>query len=749
MINFNYVKNMGYGKATRVVLLFAFLFAFVPVQTARAAVTITVAASVVVVNGADGYCSLREAITAANTDTNVNECVAGVGTDVINLATNSTYTISDFADSTNGQNGLPAITSKIFIKANGSIVRRDPALSCGPNGTVAASEFRIFYLSSAADLTLEKMTLQSGCADGAEPNGSGGALYNNGGKLNFNFSGISASTAYQSGGAIFNSGIINITNATLENNTATSYGGAIENKKALSITNSLLNGNISNFGGAVDSWNSTLTVVNSIFSGNKASLSGGAISNLNNSTLAVTNTTFSANTANNEGGAIYTTSEAGLNFVTITANTADKDGNGSGDGGGILTSAPGNTYVKNSIIGANIDSSPVVGDKVPDCGGILSSQDYNLIQDATGCSIGGTIGHNIAGQDPLLAALADNGGVTKTHALLNNSPARDRIPFNTNTCGQITTDQRLINRPQPSGGQCDIGAYEVQPGTIIIAVVGTNGNNDTFNFTSSLPGYSNFPVTIVNGTGSVTFSNISPGSYTVTQSTLPSGWAFASVLCVDSDNGTIIVGQASTIDLDSGQTVTCTYTNTPSTTFIDVPASYWAWSWIERLYNAGITGGCTSSPRQYCPTSPVTRAEMAVFLEKGKHGSAFTPPNVPATFGDTGSHWAKNWIQALAADGITGGCGGGNYCPDYNVSRAQMAVFLLKLEHGSSYTPPAATGRVFNDVPSTYWAVTWIEQLANEGITGGCGSNNYCPDGAVTRAEMAAFLVKVLELPKK
>ncbi|MBK8823983.1 MAG: S-layer homology domain-containing protein [Anaerolineales bacterium] len=741
MINFKSIKKIGYDKAIHFALLFAFLFAFIPVQTAHAA-SITVAAGVVVVNGADGHCSLREAIMAANTDAAVNECVAGSGDDTINLPASVTYTITDFVDSTNGQNGLPAITSKMTINANNSIVRRDPGLSCLINGSASATEFRIFYLTSTANLTLNKMSLQSGCSDGVHPNGSGGILYNNGGKLNFDYSGISSSKANQFGGALFNSGITNVTNGTLSFNTATSYGGAIENYSTLNITNSVFIGNLSNYGAAVDSWKGTLAVVGSVFSGNAASSSGGAISNLGPNTLSIVNSTFSANTANNEGGAIYNTGEASLNFVTITANIADNDTNAIGNGGGLLTSSSGNSYVKNSIISGNIDRSA----NAPDCGGILLSQDYNLIQVTTGCTVSGTIAHNIIGQDPQLGALVDNSGVTKTHALLNTSPARDRIPYNTNTCGQVTTDQRGIARPQPTGGQCDIGAYEVQPGTIVIAVVGTNGN-DTFNFTSSIPGYSAFPVNILYGAGSTTFSNISPGSYTVTQSILPSGWVFTNVACVDSDSGTTVAGQIATIDLDSGQTVTCTYTNTPSTTFVDVPTSYWAWSWIERIYNAGITSGCTSSPRQYCPDTAVTRAQMSVFLEKGKWGSGFVPPNVPATFADTGSHWAKNWIQALASDGITSGCGGGNYCPDYNVSRAQMAIFLLKAAHGSSYTPPAATGRVFNDVTSSYWAASWIEQLSNEGITGGCGSNNYCPDGPVTRAEMAVFLVKVFNLP--
>jgi hypothetical protein len=111
------------------------------------------------------------------------------------------------------------------------------------------------------------------------------------------------------------------------------------------------------------------------------------------------------------------------------------------------------------------------------------------------------------------------------------------------------------------------------------------------------------------------------------------------------------------------------------------------------------------------------------------------------------SYWASSWIEALAADGITGGCGGGNYCPDNNVTRAQMALFLLKSKYGVSYTPPPATGTKFLDVPAHFWAADWIEQLANEGITGGCGNNNYCPDTPVTRAQMAVFLVRTFNLP--
>ncbi|KXK14631.1 MAG: glucose/sorbosone dehydrogenase-like protein [Chloroflexi bacterium OLB14] len=180
-------------------------------------------------------------------------------------------------------------------------------------------------------------------------------------------------------------------------------------------------------------------------------------------------------------------------------------------------------------------------------------------------------------------------------------------------------------------------------------------------------------------------------------------------------------------------------------TFADVPETYWAHDWIERLYAAGLTGGCTTSPLNYCPTLPVTRAEMAVFLERGLHGNSFTPPNVPATFGDTAGHWAEDWIEALKADGITGGCGDGNYCPNAPVTRAEMAVFLLRVMHSASYTPPNHAP-TFGD-SAGHWAEDWIEQLAIEGITSGCGGGNYCPNSPATRDQMAVFLVNAFGLP--
>jgi hypothetical protein len=184
-------------------------------------------------------------------------------------------------------------------------------------------------------------------------------------------------------------------------------------------------------------------------------------------------------------------------------------------------------------------------------------------------------------------------------------------------------------------------------------------------------------------------------------------------------------------------------------TFTDVPISYWAWQYVERLVNAGVTAGCGGG--KYCPESPVTRDQMAVFLLRGIHDSSYNPPVVGGStgFADVPSdYWAAAWIKQLAMEGITGGCGSGNFCPVQPVTRDQMAVFLLKAKYGRSYTPPPVGGSTgFADVPPNYWAAAWIKQLVAEGITAGCGNGNYCPGSPVTRDQMAVFLVKTFDLP--
>jgi len=178
--------------------------------------------------------------------------------------------------------------------------------------------------------------------------------------------------------------------------------------------------------------------------------------------------------------------------------------------------------------------------------------------------------------------------------------------------------------------------------------------------------------------------------------------------------------------------------------FLDVPGNQQFYNFVTTLVSNAITVGVGNG--LYGVNDPTLRQQMAVFLLKGRHGICYVPPNCTGTFSDVPcpSTFA-NWIEALAAEGITGGCGTGIYCPQNPVRRDQMAVFLLKAEHGPSYTPPPCSGD-FPDVPCPSQFANWIEQLAAEGITGGCGGGNYCPNDPNTRGQMAVFLTKTFDL---
>ena len=179
--------------------------------------------------------------------------------------------------------------------------------------------------------------------------------------------------------------------------------------------------------------------------------------------------------------------------------------------------------------------------------------------------------------------------------------------------------------------------------------------------------------------------------------------------------------------------------------FADVPVSHPFYTYVETLLHNDVTGGCGGG--SYCPDSSVTRAQMAVFLLKSKLGPSHVPPPATGTvFPDVpAGSFGADWIEELARYQITGGCGSGNYCPNSSVTRAQMAVFLLKSQFGSAFTPPACTGE-FGDVACPSQFADWIERLALEGVTGGCGGGDYCPGNPVTRGQMAVFLVKAFGL---
>jgi N-acetylneuraminic acid mutarotase len=307
------------------------------------------------------------------------------------------------------------------------------------------------------------------------------------------------------GGGINNLGNVTIAGCVLRDNTIVTSGGSF-NEGA---------------GGGIYNIYGTVTILNSTLSGNSASANGGSNSNSgrgggiynNNGTVKITNSSISGNSAsangsgNNygEGGGIYNSNGGALTITnsTISGNTASASGgnNDNGRGGGIFNGAA--VLPRNMLLAGNSVSGTTA--QGPDAFGSFATQGHNLIGQSDD-SIGFTQGSNgdlvgtiAAPLNAQLGPLANNGGLTQTHALLPGSPAintGDNCVL-TNTCSAInlgfnlTTDQRGAGFPRNAGSQVDIGAFESQdmtpPDTTITGnpPAPSNSASATFSFTGS------------------------------------------------------------------------------------------------------------------------------------------------------------------------------------------------------------------------------------------------------------------------
>ena len=161
---------------------------------------------------------------------------------------------------------------------------------------------------------------------------------------------------------------------------------------------------------------------------------------------------------------------------------------------------------------------------------------------------------------------------------------------------------------------------------------------------------------------------------------------------------------------------------------------------IEALVASGVTKGCAASPARFCPQDAVTREAMAAFLYRALGLSQTEAGNL---FMDDDDSPFEAEIDALAVASIASGCGNGIFCPERDVTRGEMASFLVRafVGDGEFDPPPDAFG---DDAGSVHEQD--INRLASLGITRGCGVDSFCPHAAVTRAEMASFLTRAMGL---
>jgi hypothetical protein len=184
---------------------------------------------------------------------------------------------------------------------------------------------------------------------------------------------------------------------------------------------------------------------------------------------------------------------------------------------------------------------------------------------------------------------------------------------------------------------------------------------------------------------------------------------------------------------------THTWTLHVGDSFTDVPRTSAYYRFVETLLHHDVTGGCDQG--LYCPQSPTTREQMAVFVLVAREGSEYTPPAcVTPVFDDVpASSPFCRWIEELARRGVMSGCGGGNSCRAQPVTREQMAVFVLRTLD-PALSPPDCTTPIFSDVPASSPFCRWIEELFRRGVVSGCGGGNYCPTQPVSREQMGVFL---------
>ncbi len=317
--------------------------------------------------------------------------------------------------------------------------------------------------TGGAILNFENLSVVDSTITGNLAGDRGGGIANFYGTTSISNSVVSDNSA-GNGGAIFNQYFLNVSGSTIAGNTA-SEGGGIRNNATATITNSTLSGNSTSGngrGGGIHNLGN-LTVIGSTLSGNSGY--GGGIHN-SDATVQIRSSTFSGNSSPVFGGGLRSVGYAAsvsISNSTFTNNSADR-------GGGVdavnAVLAMDNTIVAGNTANTNNDittSGPAVGS-------------YNLIGDGVGLiglvnGVGGNQGNQVGTVtiggviDPLLGPLANNGGLTLTHALLAGSPAIDA------GSSAEPLDQRGAPFLRDDGNGVDIGAYE---GQSIALVVDTN-----------------------------------------------------------------------------------------------------------------------------------------------------------------------------------------------------------------------------------------------------------------------------------
>ena len=373
------------------------------------------------------------------------------------------------------------------------------------------------------------------------------------------------------------------------------------------------------------------------------------------------------------------------------------------------------------------------------------------------------VGANLLQNFPILSAIVLGPGSTEVHGTLNSLPSTMfRVEFAANLSCDVSgygQGQRPLGATSvttDAGGDATFAATVASGATgpfVVATATDPAGNTSEFSACIPVPPPTATGISPASGPAAGNTPVVILGANFQSPAVVRFGAATASMISVvsggevDAATPALSPGALYDVVVFNPSTLSSTLPSAWMADFTDVPEGNIFHGDVAKIFRAGITAGCGGG--NYCPGSAVLRQQMAVFLLKAEHGSGYLPPNCQGLFDDVPCPGTfANWIERLSAEGITAGCGGADFCPASPVTRQQMAVFLLKTEHGSAYVPPTCTG-FFDDVPCPGPFADWIEQLHAEQVTGGCQVSPplYCPTSPVNRGQMATFLVKTFSIP--
>lgn len=399
-----------------------------------------------------GFCSLREAVQAANNDADFGGCarVGSGSADTILLMGGQTYTRTrNGYDDTNVDGDLD-LSGKTTIAVEGA-----------GRATIDAQDMdRVVEVHPGARLTASRLTITDGYVIGLDP-GTGGGGIRSMGRLVLRSSTLFDNEAQRGGsgcgcgGGIESGARMDLKHVRLVHNLATYVGGGIyANAPDQTIARSSIEGNTAFDGGGIFA-RDEMRVASSTIAANDArggpldDNGGGLYVQSFDGPVTVVNSTVSGNRAEEYGGGIFRAAgKLKLNAVTVTGNTADYTAAGTGHGGGVDGGGSGDGIkLTDTILAGNVDLN--TNDPGPDCSRITGGLNaHNLLGEDGGCPAGP---RDLTSDRWRLKPLAENGGPTRTHALKAGSPAVGKAGSSA-----PNRDQRGHKRDQHP----DIGSYE-------------------------------------------------------------------------------------------------------------------------------------------------------------------------------------------------------------------------------------------------------------------------------------------------